>query len=1188
MKPEDFVHLHVHSHFSLLDGACSVYTLAKLAKKHGMKSLAITDHGNLFGVIQFHKTLTGEGIKPILGYEAYVAPASRKDRASSTGGKETNHHLTLLATNLRGYHNLVRLSSIAYLEGFYYKPRIDREVLEQHKEGLIALSGCNSSEVCQNLLSGRHAAAVAAAGRYADLFGKDNYFIEVQDNGLEDQKACLDGLVKVAQEVGLKMVATNDIHYATVEDARAHEVLLCINTGKTMTSEDRMSFGSNEFYFKTADEMIKRFAQFPGAVENTAAIAERCNVDLDWKARHFPRYEPPDGMTGGEYLRKVCLEGMNKRFGGKPSKEVRDRLDYELKVIDQMGYSSYFLIVWDIIHFAREHRIPAGLRGSGASSLVCYVLSISDVEPLSYSLIFERFLDPQRREPPDLDLDICEVRREEVIRYLRDKYGHDNTAQIITFGTMKAKAVVRDVGRALGWPLPDVNSLLKRIPNTLGTTLKSAYEADETLRNDRQGDARIKELLGFAERIEGLNRHASTHAAGVCIADRPLVEHIPICKINDIVMTQFAMNDLEKAGMLKMDLLGLRTLTIVDRTIDLVEQRTGKRIDLDAIPLDDPKTYELIGRGDTKAVFQLGSSGIQELLRRLKPENMADIIAVVAMYRPGPLQSGMVDDYIARRHGEKEVTYVDKRLEPILKDTCGVLVYQEQIMQILNQLGGLSLADALSTIKAISKKRAEEIDKRAGDFFKGSKKEGIKESVAKELFELIRHFAQYGFNRAHATAYAFLAYKTAYLKAHHPMEFAAADLTCEMGHSDKLKEHIRDCTQLGIKVLPPDVNEGDAHFTVTEIAGAATATPGAGDESTTAGKAIRFGMAAVKNVGGKAVEAILSARNEGGPFKSLYNLCERVPGAAMNRQALETLIKSGALDSLPGTRAQKVAAAEEAIKMGARSQRDRRKGQRNLFADAGATGELIEPPLPAVKDWTPAEMSRHEKDAIGLRLSFNPMARYEALISQLATSTAATLGEKNHDEVVIVAGEVIEVRPTLTKQGRSMAHLELEDLTGSMRAVVFPDYYEKYAALLKEDAVLFIIASVDRGNERPSLQLRDVIPVANAAARLTERVRITLQRSAMDDSLLDRMQDVLSRHPGDRPVYLDIIGPDQKKMVMRIGREYHVRPGEEFIADIDRLLGPGHLALVPRVPALQSLLLGRRAYGNGRPRSNGE
>jgi DNA polymerase-3 subunit alpha len=1168
MKPENFVHLHVHSHFSLLDGACTVTTLAKLAKQHQMKSLAITDHGNLFGVIQFHKAMTGEGVKPILGYEAYVAPGSRKDRVASAGGKDSNHHLTLLATDLRGYHNLVRLSSIAYLEGFYYKPRIDQEVLAQHKDGLIALSGCNSSEVCHHLLAGRHAAARDAAGRYVDIFGKENYFIEVQDNGLEDQKACLEGLVKVAGEAGLKMVATNDIHYATPEDARAHEVLLCINTGKQMTSEDRMSFGSNEFYFKSAEEMAKRFAQFPGAVENTGAIAERCNVDLDWKARHFPRYEPPDGMTGAEFLLKVCLEGMRARYGEKPEKSVRDRLDYELTVIDKMGYSSYFLIVWDIIHFARQHRIPAGLRGSGASALVCYVLGISDVDPLAYSLIFERFLDPQRREPPDLDLDLCEVRREEVIRYLRDKYGHDHTAQIITFGTMKAKAVVKDVGRALGWPLPEVNALAKLIPNALGTTLKSAYEAEETLRKDRQNNPKVKELLGYAERIEGLNRHASTHAAGVCIADRPLVEHIPICKINDIVMTQFAMNDLEKAGMLKMDLLGLRTLTIVDGTIDLVEKRTGKRIDMDAIPLDDAKTYELIGRGDTKAVFQLGSSGIQDLLRRLKPKDMADIIAVVAMYRPGPLQSGMVDDYIARRHGEKEVTYVDKRLEPILKDTCGVIVYQEQIMQILHDLGGLTLADALSTIKAISKKRVEEIDKRAGDFFKGAKAKGIKESVSKELFELIRHFAQYGFNRAHATAYAFLAYKTAYLKANYPMEFAAADLTCEMGHSDKLKEHIRDCTQLGIKVLPPDVNEGDARFTVTPD------------------NAIRFGMSGVKNVGDKAVEAVLAARNEGGAFTSLYNFCERVPGGAINRQALETLVKAGAFDNTPGSRAQKVAVLEEAMKMGVRAQRDRRKGQKSLFGDAGPTGESIEPALPAVKEWTPAEMSRYEKDALGLRLSFNPMERFELLISQLATATATTVGEKNHDEVVIVAGEVIDVRPTITKQGRSMAHLELEDLTGSLRAVVFPDYYEKYAALLKEDAVLFVIASVDRSGERAGIQLRDVVPVANAAARLTERVRLTLQRTAMDDALLEKMQNLLSRHPGDRPVYLDIVTPDKKTMVMRVGREFHVRPGEEFIADVERLLGPGHLTLTPRVPTLQSLLIARRGgYGNGR--SNG-
>ncbi|MGD1002872.1 MAG: DNA polymerase III subunit alpha [Candidatus Brocadiia bacterium] len=1161
MNPKEFVHLHVHSHFSLLDGACTPASLAKLAKAQRMKACALTDHGNLYGAIQFYRAMTGAGIKPIIGYEAYVAPGSRKDKQSAGGGKEAYNHLTLLAADIRGYHNLVKLASSAFLDGFYYRPRIDVELLQEHKDGLIVMSGCNSGEICQWLLAGKPREALAAAGRYADLLGKENFFIEMQDNGLPEQKACLEGLARVASEAGLEMVATNDIHYGAPDDAAAHEVLLCINTGKTLADEGRMRFGSKEFYFKTGAEMAARFGHLPRAIENSVVIAERCNVAFDFETRNFPRYTPPDGLSAGEYLRKLCEEGLKRRYGAS-APAAKKRLDYELGVIEKMGYSSYFLIGWDIVAFARRRGIPVGLRGSCASTLVAYVLDISDVDPIRYSLIFERALDPQRREPPDLDLDLCEIRREEVIHYLREKYGESNTAQIITFGTMKARAVVRDVGRVLGWSVSEVDALAKRIPGVLGATLEKSLEQDESLRNDEKSNPRIRELLTYARKLEGLARHASTHAAGVVIADKPLVEFIPLCKMNDVVMSQFAMNDLEKAGMLKMDLLGLRTLTIVDKTLDLVKASQGHALDLQAVPLDDAKTYELIGRGDTKAVFQFGSSGIRDLLRRLKPENMEDLIAVVAMYRPGPLKSGMVDDFIARRHGEKEVTYVAPQLEPILKETCGVIVYQEQIMRILHELGGLTLADALSCIKSISKKRSEEVDARAEAFLKGAQKKHMTAQVAEELFALIRHFAEYGFNKAHATAYAYLAYRTAYLKANYPMEFAAADLSCEMGDSERLKEHVRDCMQMGLTVLPPCVNEGGGLFTVC------------GE------KAIRFGMVGVKSVGERTVEAIVRAREAGGRFTSLQNFCDRVDSAAINRQAAESLIKAGAFDSLPGNRAQKIAALEDALRSGARAQLDRRRGQKSLFG--GDTGvRAVETPLPPIPEWPPVEMGRHEKEALGLRLSFNPLDRYEAVLSQLATATAATLRSLNDGAPVIVGGEVISIRPTITKGGHAMAHIEMEDPTGTIRGVVFPDCFEKHGGLLKEDAILFAVGTVDKSSDRPGIKLQELIPVAEAPARLASAVKLSLQRAALNSQVVDDIKALCQRHRGDCAVLVEVVAPDQQRVLVKAGRELAVRPTEAFIAEMGRLVGEGHMQLSPRKPQAQSSGNGRGRWSRG-------
>ena len=1158
MDSGEFVHLHVHSEYSLLDGACRMETLANLASGYDMPALALTDHGNLFGAVQFFIAMKDAGVKPLLGYEAYVAPGSRTERQAARGIQDAAHHLTLIAENDTGYANLRKLASLAYLEGFYYRPRIDKESLARHKDGLIVLSGCASSELCTKLLAGDEAGAQQAAADYMEMLGKENFFIEMQDNNLADQKRCLAGALKIAKHLGLQMVATNDIHYALPEDAEAHDLLLCINTGKTRQDTKRMKFGSKEFYFKSPREMIDRLGHIPGAIENTVAIAERCRVELDFETRNFPHFHPPDGKTSTAYLQELCEDGLKRRYGEAPA-AVRKRLDYELDVIERMEYGSYFLICWDMVHHAHELGVPNGLRGSGAGSTVCYVLGISDIDPIKHNLLFERFLDPERREPPDLDIDLCEEGREAVIGYVREKYGELSTAQIITFGTMAARGVIRDVGRVLGWSVGDVDVLAKRIPAGPGVSLREAIDQDAALKADYDADARTRELLDFGLKLEGLARHASTHAAGVVIADKALDEFIPICKLNDVVMSQFAMNDLEKVGMLKLDLLGLRTLTIMNKTLALVEQRTGKRPDLNTISLEDARTYELLCRGDTKSVFQLGSRGMQELLRRLRPSHMQDIVAIVAMYRPGPLQSGVVDDYIARRNGAKGIEYADPRLEPILKDTYGLMIFQEQIMQILHDLGGMSMADALTMIKAISKKKGEEVDAGLVKFYAGTEAQDISHEVATRLMDLIRPFAEYGFNRAHTTAYAFLAYRTAYLKANYPMEFAAAGLTCEMGHSDKLKEHIRDCRKhMKITITPPCVNEGDAHFTVC------------GEN------AIRFGMVGVRNVGQRAVEGILAARGKGGPFKSLYDFCDRVDNLSVNRQALESLIKAGALDCLPGHRAQKVAALEAAIKMGHRAQDDRRRGQMSLFATDEIAEAELERALPELPEWSQSELGRHEKEILGMRLSFNPLQRYEELIEQLTACGTAELAETDHDRSVLLAGEIVAVRPIITRNGKSMAQVELEDSSGSVRCVVFPDAWQEYGNLLREDAVVFLSGSVDRSNDQVGLIVREVTAIEDTRDKLVQTVTVSLERAGLDTRMLDDLYAICERRRGRCPLMLEIRVADRNPVLIRAGREICVQPSEAFEHEIRQLLGTGHVRLTPRPPKANERGNGRR------------
>jgi len=1152
MADSDFVHLHVHSDYSLLDGACRVKDIVHTAAEQHMGAVALTDHGNMFGAIQFYQAAQEEGVKPILGYEAYVAPGSRKDRDARGMKEAAGTHLTLLVADERGYRNLVKLASAAYVEGFYYKPRIDKEILAKHADGIIGLSGCLKSEVCRHILAGAPDKAARAARAYADIFGKDRFYLELQDNGSADQQRCAAGTVALAQQLGLPLVATNDIHYLRRGDVRAHEALLCINTGKTLADADRLTFSSDQYYFKSAAEMAERFGEYPGALSNTREIAERCNLKLNFDERHFPRYHVERGKTDVQFLRELCEKGLRERFkparrGGKPPRAARERLDRELSVIEKMGFSSYFLIVWDIARFARERRIPCGLRGSGVSSLVCYVLYITDVDPLKYDLMFERIMDVQRKEPPDLDLDICEIGRREVIDYVRDKYGRANTAQIITFGTMAARAVVRDVGRVLGIPLPEVDQIAKLIPTTLNIKLEEAFKQEPELRARADRDPRIRELFDISLRLEGLHRHASTHAAGMVIAERPLAEYIPLYRANDVTMSQYDMKDLEKVGMLKLDLLGLRNLTILDKAFDLVEQKAGRRLDTASIPLNDRATYRLLARGDTDGVFQLGSEGIRGLLRRVKPKNLDDIIAVAALYRPGPLRGGDVDQFVNRRNGTEPVEYDHPKLEPILRATHGVIVFQEQIMRIANTLGNVPMSDAYTMIKAISKKQRPVIEASREAFLTGAEKNGLDRSKGAEIFKRISHFAEYGFNKAHTTAYAFIAYYTAYLKANYPVEFMAAEMTCEMNFTDKLLAHREDCKRFNVELLPPSVNESMPHFTV------------AGD------RAIRFGLGAIRNVGVKAMETVVRDRGTHGKFTSIFDFCQSVDLRAVSRSVMEALIKAGAMDDLSGHRAQLMAGLETAIKTASRKQEDRRRGQGSLFDSLAKTpGAGTEQALPSVPEWPEKQLLEYEKEALGFYMSGHPLAEYEATLRQHATARVSDIPRLRQDSRLVVGGLITQVQRTTSKAGDAMAHVELEDLDGStVRAVAFPKVYEKVQAQLTPDRIVFLRGRADLRMDRTCVLIDDVIPVERAQQIPAGRVTITLERAGLNETTLVRLRDLVRKYPGECELLLRIAFPKDRHVLIRAGKGLSVASSKRFSRAVERLVGKGHVLLSP-------------------------
>jgi len=1182
MSAPPFVHLHCHSHYSLLDGAGKLDQLIEQAKALRMNALALTDHGNLYGALEFYRRAKEIGIKPIVGYEAYVAPGSRfhKEAASM---KEASHHLTLLARNRTGFRNLLKLASAAFLEGFYFRPRIDKQLLADHNEGLICLSGCVSSEFSRTLLGGSETdlqKACEVAAWFREVFG-DRYYIEIQDNGLPIQRAVLAGAVEVASRTGIPLVATSDVHYVHREDAEAQDILLCVNTGKFRTDVNRMRMETDEFYLRSPEQMYEVFAGHEDALRRTQEIADGVELELELGQRHFPVFTPPEGEATEAYLRRLCEEGLRERYRDNPdrladgrfSQVVLDRLERELGVINRLGFANYFLIVWDFVRFARQQGIEATARGSGVGSLVAYALHMSHVCPLQYDLLFERFLDENRREAPDIDIDFCQQRRGEVIQYVKEKYGTENVAQIGTFGTMGARAAIRDVGRVLGHSIPRVNGVVAMVPDQLGITLPKALEKSDELKKAHSTDGEVRELLDLAMQIEGLARNVGTHAAAVVIADRPLTDYVPLGHVQGKkeIITQWAMADVEKAGLLKMDFLGLRNLTILSKVVRLIEQTTGERVDPYRFPLDDAETFALLCRGETKGIFQLESGGIRDLLQRMKPDHFRDVIATNALYRPGPLEGGMVDDYIQVKHGRKKAEYKHPVMEKILEETHGVMVYQEQVMRILNQLGGIELANAYTCIKAISKKKLPIIAKFREAFVEGAHTKGLSKREAQDLFGLIEKFAGYGFNKSHSTAYALIAYMTAYLKAHWPVEFMAALLSSDMPNrnftrKDSTVEHLEDCQRMKIDVVPPNVNRCEPEFTVAE------------------GEII-FGLAAVKGCGTSAAQAILAARRAGGPFRNLFDFCERVDPGTVNRSTIEALIKAGAFDSLGARRAQWFHLVDRALQSGAAAAADRRSGQLGLFDDAEDEQETSVD-LPDVPEWEERDKLAKEKEVLGYYLSSHPLAEHQKTLATYCSHTTTEAAALKHRTEVMLGGMLSAIKSAHTKNPRPgnpsrYAMFDLEDMAGVMRCILWPEQYVNYGELVRPDAVLVALGTIDKraGSDEANLIVNELLSLDDLANRYTRGVLIRVSEKEHGEDGLEQLHEILRGYPGNCELQLVIFLGDGTRVPMRCDG-LRVEINNQMWSRVEELLGPGNFRLLPAP-------LRKTANGRANGRTNG-
>ncbi len=1147
-----FIHLHNHSEFSILDGALSTASLVEAAYQNKMPAVALTDHGNIFGAVSFFKQAKEKDIKPILGCEVYMAPGSRFEKKPDHKGP--NHfHLILLVKDEKGYKNLCQLITQSYLEGFYYRPRIDKELLAQFSEGLIGFSGCLKGEVSYFLMEGMEDRAEEAALEYASLFDKEDFYIELQDHGLEEQKAIRPLLIRLAQKLGLPLIATNDAHYLSKEDSEAQDILLCIQTNKKVTDEDRIRFRTNEFYFKSSSEMIELFADTPEAIKNTSRVAAKCHFEFPFSGYFLPQFQPPQETALADYFEHVVREGfqsqkrdLEKRKREEEFQELigkyEKRLDEEVQLVNKMGFEGYFLIVWDLIQMAKKNNIPVGPgRGSVAGSLLAYSLGITDINPLEYDLLFERFLNPERISLPDIDIDFCGRRRDEVIAYVTRKYGRDNVCQIITFGTMAARQVVRDVGRALEVPLPEVDRIAKMIP-PFGpdASIEGALKNIPQLREMRDKDSKIAHMLDIALKLEGQVRHPSIHAAGIVIAPKPLVEFMPLYQsVKGEITTQFPMQDIEAIGLLKMDLLGLRNLTVIQDTVELVKKETGEEIDLKHIPLDDEDTFEVFQSGNTDGVFQFESQGMKDLLRNFKPESFRDLIALNALYRPGPLKSGMTDEFIKRKNHPERVSYELPELEPILKETQGLIVYQEQVMQIATELAGFSMAEADILRKAMGKKETAMMKAQKQRFIQGAKKKGFTQAKANKIFEQINYFAGYGFNKSHSTAYAYLAYRTAYLKAHYPVNFLAALLTseAERGATPQVVKYINECEEMGIKVLPPDINESDLNFMVVK-------------------GAIRFGLSAIKNVGEAAVRAIIQTRGKKGRFTSPFDICEHVDPKVVNRKVIESLIKAGAFDSLGWRRSQLYHLIDRMIEYAHEIQKIKSSKQNLLFGRSQIEPPVIPPEVKEMPEWDKSLALSYEKDALGFYITGHPLAEYGKALKRLVSHPINQLDEeKDFNQEIRVAGVIATLKPLKTKKDERMATFTLEDLSGRIEVVAFPELYNKYYDYLREDNAVWIKGKFLGEGENRRIHLLQMMPLSEAFQKQAKRVILRIFLPGIEESIFEELKDLLHKSQGECPVYFELETPHSYRMTVEAAEVPGVVLSEDLTKKLKDLLG---------------------------------
>jgi len=1175
----DFAHLHVHSEYSLLDGAARVKDLARRAAELGMTSLALTDHDAMYGAIAFYKACVEHGVKPVIGCELHVTEEPLQN--GRLRGEFRAHKLVLLARTMEGYRNLMRLSSIARMGGDPSRPAVTLDRLASHADGLIALSSGLAGEVPALLARGRRDEAKRAAGRYRDMFG-GHFYLELQDHGLYEQKRVMGELIRLGGETGVPLVATNDVHYLDAADHELRDILLCIGTGKTVDDPERHAPATDQMYLKSGQEMARLFPYVPEAVRRTLDIAEQCEVRLEFGRQVLPKFAPlPEHLSAEQYLAELCRKGLEARYARTPEwkeeafrRAARERLEYELSVIAGMGFSDYFLIVWDFIRFAHERGIRTGPgRGSSAGSLVAYTLNITDVDPIRYGLLFERFLNPERVSMPDIDIDFNDERRDEVIRYVADKYGRGHVAQIITFGTMAARAAVRDVGRALNVPFHEVDRAARQIPNQLGVTIDAALKDSAELRKMCADNPRLSRMIELARKVEGLPRHASTHAAGVVISREPLTHYTPLQEgAEQIPLTQYSMEHLESIGLLKMDFLGLRTLSIIERTLDWIEEQTGRRIDFRSVPDDDRETYALLSRGETTGVFQLESPGMRRVLKELKPSSFEDIISVLALYRPGPME--FIPKFVRAKHGQAQAEYPHPDLEPILKDTYGIIVYQEQIMQIASRMAGFSLGEADLLRRAVSKKKREVLDRERAHFVVGCIRQGYAAETANKVYDMIVRFADYGFPRAHATAYGVLAYQTAWLKTHYPAQFLASMLTSVMGSQRKVAEYADECRRRNIRVLPPDVNESEAVFVPVR-------DPDGG------GWAIRFGLAAVKNVGTSAIESIVSARGEA-PFDSLADFCRRVDLRQCNKRVIESLILAGALDALPGHRAQKVAMLDDCVEMAARWKQEREDLQLHLFGFTEQANWSVE--MPDVAPYLPSRELEMEKELLGIYMSGHPLDPYEEQLEAFDTVPLHHLPEMAEASFVTVAGMVVSVKPIMSKKGRAMAFVELEDRVDKAEVVVFPDVWDEYAPLLQKGALVLMQARLQHQDERVSLlaercysfdNLPQRLPVAGRrprpepasvrgrqspagavrtqrSANAPQRVFIRIAADREQPALLARLREQLKSPDGRLGV---ILVYEREHKTIALSDRYRVTPSPEWIRKIEAMMGEGSVRI---------------------------